>query len=72
MYNDGTLEVERHKLLEENGFVFEPGTNVAKTVVSEAWKRNYQELLQFKRDNGHLEVGMKVVGILLRPLHRIY
>ena len=66
MYNNGTLELKRHKLLEEKSFVFEPGTNVEKTVIVEAWKRNYQELLQFKRDNGHLEVRMKVAGILLR------
>ena len=65
MYNNGTLELKRHKLLEEKSFVFEPGTNVEKTVIVEAWKRNYQELLQFKRDNGHLEVRMKVAGILL-------
>ena len=42
MYNNGTLELKRHKLLEEKSFVFEPGTNVEKTVIVEAWKRNYQ------------------------------
>jgi hypothetical protein len=55
-YNEGTLSEERNTLLQEIGFVFEPGTNVANTIVSEAWKRNYQSLVQFKRDNGHVEV----------------
>ena len=52
MYNDGTLEEERHVLLEEKGFIFEPGTAVRKTIIHEAWKRNFKELVQFKRDHG--------------------
>jgi len=48
-YNDGTIDEDRHAILEKNGFVFEPGTDVKKTVITVAWKRNYKELVQFNR-----------------------
>ena len=48
-YNEGTLDEDRHIILAQKGFVFEPGTNVKWTIVDEHWKRNYQELIQFKR-----------------------
>ena len=60
LYDSGTLEEDRHILLEENGFIFEPGTNVKSTIIHEAWMRNYNELKQFKRDHGHVEVSMTV------------
>jgi len=55
-YNDGSLDIDRHQLLESKGFIFEPGTNVTSTIIHEAWNRNYKELVQFKRDHGHVEV----------------
>mmetsp|Transcript_37514 Transcript_37514/g.90492 ORF Transcript_37514/g.90492 Transcript_37514/m.90492 type:complete len:854 (-) Transcript_37514:470-3031(-) len=58
LYVAGTLESRRHVILDQKGFVFEPGTNVepGKTIVGEAWRNNFRELVQFKRDHGHLEV----------------
>ncbi|KAL7532821.1 hypothetical protein ACHAWF_004251, partial [Thalassiosira exigua] len=56
LYEEGTLDEDRHAFLEEKGFAFEPGTGVKSTVLTDAWKRTYRELVQFKRDHGHLEV----------------
>ena len=55
-YAEGTLPENKHILLEEKNFIFEPNTNVTRTLIHETWKRNFKELQQFKRDNGHLEV----------------
>ena len=57
LYNEGTLEEEKHRVLCKRGFSFEPGTNVGNnTVVGKAFLINYRELVQFKRDHGHLIV----------------
>ncbi|KAL7531810.1 hypothetical protein ACHAXR_004253 [Thalassiosira sp. AJA248-18] len=58
LYNEGTLGEDRHLLLQKRGFVFEPGTNVKTTVINQAWKRAYQDLVQFKRDHGHIDVPL--------------
>lgn len=49
LYNEGTLDEDRHVLLSQKGFVFEPGTNVTITIVGREFKRTIKELAQFKR-----------------------
>ena len=63
LYREGTLDKDRHELLEGKGFIFEPGTNVSKTLINEAWTRNYKELIQFQRDHGHLEVSCHIWAV---------
>lgn len=49
LYNEGTLDEDRHVILADKGFIFEPGTNVTRTIVRKEFKRNLKELAQFKR-----------------------
>jgi len=56
LYNEGTLAKDKQVILDSRGFIFEPGKKVRFTMVSDAWRKSYKELVQFKRDNGHLEV----------------
>ncbi|KAL7545127.1 hypothetical protein ACHAWF_008483 [Thalassiosira exigua] len=66
-YDAGTLDEKRHALLEEKGLAFEPGTDVTSTVLTEAWKKSYGELVQFKRDHGHLEVPQNYKATSVSP-----
>jgi len=56
LYNEGKLEEKRHKKLDDKKFIFEPGTNVKSTLIDKAWQDNYDKLVQFKTDHGHLDV----------------
>mmetsp|Transcript_22637 Transcript_22637/g.41512 ORF Transcript_22637/g.41512 Transcript_22637/m.41512 type:complete len:557 (+) Transcript_22637:1260-2930(+) len=56
LYDEGTLDATRHALLDEKEFIFEPGTNVTKTIINEYWKNNLMSLKQFKQDHGHVNV----------------
>ncbi|KAL7532810.1 hypothetical protein ACHAXR_004861 [Thalassiosira sp. AJA248-18] len=62
LYKEGTLDKDRHVLLEHKGFLFEPGTNVSRTVIENDWKRRYKELQQFKLDHGHVEVSLPTIN----------